>query len=232
MTVEQVARALARRWYVVAIGLACTAVLMVAAMGRPGVYTTQVDVVFLAPANPVGANVLESSQDSLIYFAAIVATEVNDGRRAPRLSSATATLYGTGVRDGYSVALPNTGGQWANNFSRPVLDVQVVGPSAEQVRDRLQVILTRIDDVAAAHEREAGAPPITWISTELAPATPVVSYVSGQPRRGAMAIGVLGLAVTVLAAVRFDRARARRARVAGVAGPDRMVEESSTVQGS
>jgi hypothetical protein len=217
MTVEQVVRALARRWYIVAVGLACIAMMMVGAMGRAGVYTTQVDVVFLAPANPVGANILESSQDSLIYFAAIVATEVNEGKRAPRLSSATATLFGTGVRDGYSVALPNTGGQWANNFSRPVLDVQVVGPSAEKVRDVLAAVLGKIDTVAADHERAAGAPPATWITTELAPATPAVSYVSGQPRRGAMAIGMLGFAATALAAVRLDRWRARRPGAAVVA---------------
>lgn len=212
LTIEEVSRLLLRRWYIVALGVLCTLLVAGSVLARDGIYTTQVDVVFLAPSEPPTGNALTISQESLIYFAAIVERDVNSGRTGPRMSSATASLYGQGVREGYSVSLPNTGGQWANNFSRPVLDVEVVGASPEQVRLNLEAVLTRIEDTVAERQLSAGARRATWVSTQVAPATPVIGYVPVQGKRAALALGLLGGIVTLVATIQTDEWQSRRRR--------------------
>ncbi len=211
MTLRDVLGVLLRRWRVVVIGLLCTVCAMGAVVGREGVYATQVDVILLAPIEPNRQNVFVGSLDSLINFTAIIERELNPGPRKPRLTSPTATLYGRGVRDGYSIEMPNTGGQWTNNFSRPVLNVQVVGPSEAEVRATLDSVIVTIDDTITARERAAGADPSRWVSVELAPTSPAIGYVPGEGKRAALAFGALGSAGTLLAAVQIDRWRSRRA---------------------
>lgn len=212
MTFAEVLGVIARQWRAVLVGLLCTVVTMGAVVGRDGVYATQVDVIFLTPLDRTNQNVLVGDLVSLINFAAIVEREMNAGEAAPRMSSPTATLYGRGVREGYSVELPNTGGQWGNNFSRPVLNVQVVGPSPAEVTSTFEEVVRQIEQVAAARERAAGAPPTTWVSLRLSPAKPVIGYVPGGGKRAALALGALGAAGTVIGAVHLDRWRARRDR--------------------
>ena len=49
--------------------------------------------------------------------------------------------------------MPNSGGQWARNFDRPVLNVQVIGPDEAQVRARLESVVAEISPV----DRNAGS---------------------------------------------------------------------------
>ena len=74
---------------------------------------------------------------------------------------------------------PQHGRAVGNNFSRPVLNVQVVGPSPAEVTATFEEVVRQIEQVAAARERAAGAPPTTWVSLRLSPAKPVIGYVPG-----------------------------------------------------
>lgn len=212
MTARDVIRMLGRRWLVVLVGLVCTALAMTWATGRVGVYATQIDVVFLVPSEPGKSNVLVDDVDPLITFARIIEIEVNAGRVVPRFSSPSATLYGAGVRDGYSVTMPNSGGQWTNYFQRPVLSVEVVGASEAEVRTNLGKAVATIDAAVSGRQRAAGLDPSIWIQTKNSPSTSVVTYIPGSPRRAALAIGLLGIALTGLSANVVDRLDARRGR--------------------
>lgn len=205
MTTAGLLAALRRRWYVVVLGAIATVLVTSSVIRVPGVYWTQVDVVFLPPSNPNAGNVLEGESEGLIHFAAVVDRAFNGEPHGARLSSASASLYGAGVRDGYSVALVDTGGQWRSAFSRPVLSVEVVGSDRDAVAADLDAIVARIDRIVVDQQKKRGTPTESWITTELAPSVPVIAYVSGSGTRALGGIGLLGAGLTLLAVGTLER---------------------------
>ena len=204
MTRSEFVSTMLRRWYFLLGGLLCT-FLAIGYFGvAPGVYSTQVDVVFLPPSEGVRGNPLEGRSDSLIYFAAIVEREVNDGANLTR-PSASATLYGSGIRSGYLVSLPNTGGQWRTNFGRPVLSVEVVDLDEANVTKVLNEQLAKVNDTVRRIQDEQGVAPENRIQTGLAPSVPVVTYVGGSRMRAALGITAIGIALSVLITIGLDR---------------------------
>jgi hypothetical protein len=214
MTTRQFAQILRRRWYVLALLLACTAAMIIALPRTPGLYWARVSVVFLPPVGPESVgNVLEGSDSSLVFFAAAVQRSV--GRTADEMpvSSAAATLYGTGVQEGYSVTLVNSGGQWRSNFNRPMLTLEVVGGSAKDVANAMDQLITRVQDTAVVMQRNAGARERSLIRTELSPEAPEISYVSGDRNRALTAALLLGVGISLASTLAADRVLGRRRRV-------------------
>jgi hypothetical protein len=212
-------RALRRRWYVVLAGLLVTLLVCASETRAHGVFWTQVDVVFLIPPSTHAPNTLEASSSSLISTAGIVAIRVNQGKRATPLSSANVSLVGEGIFDGRSVQLPNTGGQWADNFSRPVLDVQVTGATYAAVKAELAATLADIQSELDRLQIAAGADQFNRITTQSAPTTPEILVIPPQRRRAVAATLAVGTLLTLVGAVTVDgvlrrRSAARRQPVA------------------
>lgn len=205
MTATDVLGAIRRRWYVAVAGLLVVALACVGAQRAQGVFWTQVDVVFLVPQSARNPNSLEVTSQSLISTAGVVALRVNDGKKSSALSSSSVSLVGEGIRDGHSVRLPNAGGQWADNYTRPVLDVQVVGPSREAVHAELNVLLEQIQSTLDELQVSGGADEFNRITTQYAPTSPVVYFISTQAKRAMMAILLLGFLLTLAAVVGVDR---------------------------
>ena len=208
MALRNLVAVIVKRWYVLLIGIACTFLTVGLFSSAPGVYSTQVDVVFLPPTYPQRGNPLEGRSDSLIYFAAIIEREVNMAPNDVRSSGST-TLYGSGIRSGHQVILPDGGGQWQTSFGRQVLSVEVVDPSEEKVREMLDEQLARIRETVQKIQDDQGVVPRDQIRTALAPPEPVVTYVGGSPTRAAIGILLLGLTVSFLMTVIVDRLLAR-----------------------
>lgn len=204
MTSADVVAILLRRWYIVIAGLALTAGAIFAFAERPGVYSTQADVLFLAPKSANNPNPIEVSSESLIATAGLVSHIIGDRRATPPTASSEVTLTGKGVRKGYSIRLPNSGGQWVNSFDRPVLDVQVAGPSEAWVRATLAQQILAIDNALGSLQRNDGIAQENLISTSLTPQVAKVVYSRGDPKRAITAILILGTTLTVLAAVGFE----------------------------
>jgi hypothetical protein len=183
-----------------------------ASLRAPGVWWTQVDVVFLAPTSARYPNSLEVTSASLISTAGVVERRVNAGRVPTAVSSSSVSLVGEGIRDGYSVRLPNAGGQWAENFSRPVLDVQVVGASRDVVAARLDILLAKIQTTLDELQVSGGADKFNLIITESAPRVPVQTFVGPRNKRAAAGIGVLGSLITLATVVAVDRVIPARSR--------------------
>src|SRR6476646_8847765 len=116
MTLRDVWRGCARRWYVLALGL----LLTIGAVGyvnvAPGVYWSEARVVLLGPPSPARPNKLDSSSGSLIATAGVVEREMSSTRKSIPAISNDVTLVDQGVYDGEQVRMPNYGGQWATNF--------------------------------------------------------------------------------------------------------------------
>jgi hypothetical protein len=206
MTAGHLLRVLLRRWYVLLLAAILTAVV-VGLLGRvPGVYSTQVDLVFLPPNS---ANALGVTNDSLVQFAAVVEREFIGGRDDDPISTTGGTLYGQGVRVGWRVNLPNAGGQWNNNFNRPALSVEVVDATPARVDAVVQNLTERIQSVVRQVQDGQGVPRIRQVETLQSPSSAVVSYIDGNRTRASLAVALLGAVLGISATVAFDTLRVR-----------------------
>ncbi len=144
MTTGLLVMLLRRRWYVVLVCLFLTAGAMVGVHRRAGLYWAQVDVVFLAPKSPDFPNTIQQTSGSVIAMAGLVEAELNKGNR----DAGDRLRRGHPGRAGRARWLPHrvpsTGGQWAPNFDRPVIDLQVIGPDIGAVNRRLAHLIGRI----------------------------------------------------------------------------------------
>ncbi|WP_298459532.1 hypothetical protein [uncultured Cellulomonas sp.] len=215
MSLDELIRTAARRWYVVLPALAL-ALLWSGALLRPQpTYHAQMDLVMVLPGAAATDGISDARRESLVAFAGVVEREMNDGAPVTRLSSASASLFGAGVRQGSSVSVPNVGGQWTNSFTRPVLSVEAVDSTPEQVTARLAVAEARVETLVESLQAEQGAAPADRIQVVRVPQEPPVSYVgatkSGLVRAG-LALGLLSVGAALLLAVTVDRRIDRRVR--------------------
>lgn len=202
MTAVQLLRILGRRWYVLLLVAVITGVAILLIHRVPGVYWTQVDVVFLPPKT---ANALEDQNTSIVQFVAVIEREINGAGSATHAASSSGTLYGEGFRSGWQISLPNNGGQWQNNFNRPALSIEVVDSSPEKVAEVAASLSTRVARLVQRQQSEIGIAPGNHVTTIDSPSIPVVTYVQGSDARASIALAALGAVVGVLAAAVLDR---------------------------
>jgi hypothetical protein len=197
MTIWDLGVAMWRRWFVVVIGLGCTAAAVLLGGQHDGVYWSSTQVIFLAPASTLYPNSLKTVSDDIIVTAGIVAKRVNGTTSMPKMASPEVTLFGRGISNGYSVLLPDTGGQWAPNFAQQMLEVQVVGPDAEDVSQRRQVLVGRISQELSALQDDAGVAEVNRITVTLVPGGADVHYVAGRHVPAAIMTALLGVSMVV-----------------------------------
>ena len=214
MTIWDLPRAIRRNWPVALIGLLTSLCAGVWIAQRPGVYYEQTNVIFIMPATPDSGNALQNGSDNLIRTAGVVARLVTNDWSGPEPVSDSATLLGEGVRRGYSVRLPNAGGQWAYNFDKPQLDVEVVGTSPADVHATMTQVLARVNATLAGLQNSQGVRPSLQIETRLSPpaASASVQYVTGSRARAFAVTVVLELGLTLAAVFAMERWRLRRWR--------------------
>ncbi|PUB29944.1 hypothetical protein C8K30_102322 [Promicromonospora sp. AC04] len=209
MTLWDLVRLALRRWPVLVVGAVVTLGLAYATTLDDGVYFSRTQVVFLAPSSQAYPNALRTTSEDLIITAGVVAKAVAGPGKVTKYASPDATLVGEGVRDGWSVRLPDTGGQWATHFAEQVLYVEVVAATPEEVADRQNAIVARIATELSRLQRDAGVAPVNRISVTVAPESTVVHQVQGSRARSVGMTGVLGVCATFAVMVLLE-ARSRR----------------------
>ena len=231
MTPAQLSAVLRRRWYVIFAGLCCTGLAFWGLSQSAAVYAAQSDLVFLEPGLPGESRTLTGTgPQTLIDFTAIVERKVLAGAHTAKLASPTASLFGTGIREGTSIGMLDTGGQWLSSFSRPVLSVQVAAASPEKVSAEMDRVLAEVRAVSDALQSDAGAGPETWISVERAPEELII-FSFGKTRMGetkalaVLALTGFGLSCSAAAGIdahlaRRDGSRARHRGMARYPAPD------------
>jgi hypothetical protein len=137
-------------------------------------------------------NPLYGQYQDLVSFARIIEREFNDDSRPNRAVSRSATIYGMGVKNGYSVTLPNEGGQWQNSF-RPYLDIEVVSDDAEQTTAMLSDVVNDVLDLVSSSQREVGVSASNLIRAELAPSQPELVLVSSNRPRSLLSLVLLAV---------------------------------------
>lgn len=209
MTLWDLVRAALRRWTVLVAGALVTLGLMYSTTLDDGVFWSRMQVVFLAPPSAAYPNALRTTSEDLIITAGVVAKTVSGPDKVTKYASPDATLVGEGVRDGWSIRLPDTGGQWATHFAEQVLYVEVVAATAEEVEARQGEIIAQIVAELDRIQRDAGVAPVNDITVTVAPESTVVHQVRGSRARSVGMAGVLGVCAT-FAVIAVLEARARR----------------------
>ena len=209
MTLWDLVRAALRRWPIVVVGAMVTLLAAYCTTLDDGVYWSRTQVVFLAPASNAYPNSLRTTSEDIIITAGVVAKAVAGPDAVTKYASPDATLIGEGVRDGWSLRLPDTGGQWATNYSQQVLYVELVGETSQEVEDRQTLLVDRIASELRGFQQRAGVAPVNHITVTVAPESMVVHQVQGSRSRSVGMAGVLGVCATFAVVVLLET-RARR----------------------
>jgi hypothetical protein len=209
VTFWELVRALVRYWPIVLVGALCTVGVGTAAISRDGVYFTRTSIAFLAPSNVGYSNAIRTVRDDVIETAGIVAKRVTGPGKVSKFAAPEVTLVGLGVRDGWSLRLPDTGGQWATNFATQALTLDVVGPTREQVEAQRAEVIQRVRGELEQLQRDAGVPPKNRITTMAVEAT-VIHYAGGNRPRTLGMTALLGTAATFAVVFAVDRRRRQR----------------------
>jgi hypothetical protein len=197
MTLWDLIRSMLRRWPIVLVGAVLTLAIGYHAASDSGVYWARTKVIFLAPSSEMYPNSLETGSEDVIITAGLVAKEMMGPAETLKFTSPDANLIGSGVTDGWSVKLPDTGGQWAPNFADQWLDVEVVAASPEQVQLRMDELIAEIDRTLARLQRSHQVRAVNDISARAAPESGVIYRVIGSRIRVLAMTLALGVGATV-----------------------------------
>ncbi|MDL5352375.1 hypothetical protein [Microbacterium sp. zg-YB36] len=207
MTLWELLRALLRCWPIVLVGVLGTAVAAVAVMADKGAYFTRTEIVFLAPTSPSYPNALRTQSEDIIDMAGVVAKRLTGAGEVAKFASPDVTLVGLGLRSGWSVRLPDTGGQWAANFATQRLVLDIVAPTRDSVRTRQDELIGRVQQELSDLQREKGVDPVNDITALVAPETTIIFGVGGSRPRALGVTAVLGAVATIAAVLLFVRRR-------------------------
>ncbi|WP_199245802.1 hypothetical protein [Leifsonia sp. AG29] len=210
MTLWDFFRACLRRWPIVLVGLLCTVLAGYLAISDKGVYYTRTQLVFLAPSSTYYPNTLATQSEDIIDTAGVVAKRITGPGQQTKYASPDVTLIGIGIRDGWSLVVPDTGGQWGTNFESQILNLDIVAPDRATVERRQTDLIERVKKELDAIQREKHVAPINDITVTTAPRSTVIYHVGGsRPRALGMAL-VLGLGVTAGAVIAVEGISRRR----------------------
>jgi hypothetical protein len=199
-------RILLRRWPVVIAVLGLMIPVLFQAAEAKGVYWTRVNVVFLPPPGAAGGNPLRSDSQDLVQYAAVIERLALEETSDPPMVTNGASLYGTGIRNGYSVYLPNTGTQWQPSFPRAVVAIEVVAEDAASVSRLAEELAAKLDVASTRQQDALGVVRAAHITTELSPAAPDVTYHAARPASAVAALSFLALGLATAAAMLAEAA--------------------------
>jgi hypothetical protein len=221
-----------QRWVVVLVCGVLTGLLVFQVAHAKPVYLSQVRVVLLAPET-TRLNGLGATPQSLIALAGVVGRKVNGANAGPQVVSGGVTIVGEGVRKGYAVNQPNNGGQWANNFEDPVLDVQAVDATVAGSEAQMSLALDKVQAALTQIQDEQAVPQADRVRTTLSPSTPQVVEKKGSNIRAIGASAAIGVLVAGAVLAFLGPKKRRRGKGASASpAPATERDEQLTPQGS
>ncbi|WP_200826346.1 hypothetical protein [Microbacterium timonense] len=209
MTFWELLAALIRRWPILLVGALCTAAAGYAVIREDGVYFTRTEIVFLAPTSSMYPNALRTQSEDIIDLAGVVAKRLIGPGEVTKYAAPDVMLAGLGVRDGWSLGLPDTGGQWASNFASQELVLDIVAPTRERVEERQEDLVAQIMSELHELQSERGVDPVNEITAMVAPQTTIIHHIGGSRPRALGMTAVLGAGATIAVVILLEH-RSRR----------------------
>ncbi len=204
VTVRDVLHSCMRRWPFFLVGLLLTLGAVGYVQTAPGVYWARTKVILLGPPVDARPNKLDSSSAGLIATAGLIAREMNASRTFIPSTSPDVTIVDQGVYDGEVVRVPDYGGQWASNFTDPVLDIQASARDPRTVQQRVESMVAEAQSILQRRQHDAMVAPGNRITVAVSPVRVQVHYGGGDRRRGGAAALALGFCLSVAAATAVD----------------------------
>lgn len=188
------------------VGMVVTCPLLWHAVAGAPVYSTETRVTLVSDA--VSSD-LRRPPEGLIFVARLVSQRITP-RDPTRTPSDSVSLVGEGVRQGYTVTVPNAGNQWVRRHDRAELRVQAVAASEAEVQQLASTATRRIEEVLVELQEPFALPARETIrTTYVLSSTPVVLEGRGRPSRAVLTALILGAGATMATAVACDRRRGR-----------------------
>jgi len=211
MTFWELLAALLRRWPILLVGALCTALAGYAVVREDGVYFTRTEIVFLAPTSSVYPNALRTQSEDIIDLAGVVAKKLVGAGEVTKYAAPEVMLAGLGVRDGWSLGLPDTGGQWGSNFATQELVLDIVAPTRERVKERQDELVDQIMTELHELQSDRGVDPINEVTAIVAPQTTIIHHIGGSRPRALGMTAALGIGATVAVVILLEHRRRRAA---------------------
>jgi hypothetical protein len=181
-------------------------------------YLETVDVVLLRPA-VLGHNAYVKQSPSLVQLTGVVARAIEGGAGGAQVVSSGVTLANEGIKDGFSVEQPNSGGQWDDNFESPTLVVQAIAPTPSKAKANMAAALDAIDDALTRLQDDQDVASVDRVRVSLTPVKPQLYVEQGSSVRALAAtalVATIGFAalMAVLGPPRPPRAQQETVRPA------------------
>lgn len=216
-----------RQWVVTLLCVVMGAFGIAQARNVQTVYWGSTSVVIVAPylkgyLTPLGGDV--------IPLAGVVEKLLNSDRSAPPAVSPDASIIDRGIYDGVVADVPDYGGQWAENYTNPMIVVQASAPDPETVTRRIEEETARIDEILTTLQADAGVSAGAEATSLALPPTPVAVQATGVASRAflaAVALSILGILIIPFAADRLTAAYRRRRRPHTPASETQAAESNS-----
>lgn len=212
MSIWDVLTAARRAWWVMVIGVGVTMLFGVLVTHANGVYWASVKAVLVPVTTDV--NRIAQPGDTLIPLAGVLERRMNEGTEVVPATASDVTIIDQGIYDGSTVRIPDTGGQWAHNFTEPALVIQAAASSEKGVAQRMSALLQRLEHQLDDLQNAAGVAPANRVTIEPSTLQYSVQLARGHSGRAAAVTIGLGIGLTTGAAVAVDRVRRGRASAA------------------
>ena len=205
MSVWDVARAVRRQLVVLLVGLLATGWAALAVTHEEPVYWARVRAVLIAQGG--SRNWLVQPGESAIPLAGLLERRMNAEVDTVPTNSPDVTIIDRGITHGTVVFLPDRGGQWAHNFTEPIVVLEAAGPDEASVHVQMDELVRRLRAELTTLQRDllvSGSPRVGFSDATL---EYTVQAAAGRPKVGAVGVALVGATLSVLACVSVERLR-------------------------
>jgi hypothetical protein len=205
VTIWQWSAAMQRRWLVLLIGFLCMTCVVWAVHKRHVTFEACGSVVVGAPPSPVVPNLYNNNTGgSLVVATGLITDELQSPTVQQQLRAGGATAA-------YQAQVHNTGTTETPAYSEPEMDVCAYSQDPALALRTDNAALVEFGAILRGREEAALVPP-KYFLTENVLAAPGVTAEAGHSSQAYLAIGVIGLAVSITCAVWTDEYLGRRRR--------------------
>lgn len=228
MTSDDVAQALVRRWWVLLLALAATAVVLRGLAPAPAVYWARYDLNLVAPDRSGESYSRISAPPSVASLAGVLEVLLGGNDRGPQAATQSVPIFGLHNRTGVQVLAKDQGRQWSRDYVA-ALAVQIAEPTPEAVERQVETLADRARATLAEIQDEHGVPRAGQVTLEEPSAIETVRVYPAGTR--ALVGGVLlGVGLSLVLTVTVDRLLRRRRR--GVPAPGAVSDGSRPLVGA
>ncbi|WP_123271895.1 hypothetical protein [Flexivirga caeni] len=143
------------------------------------------------------SNGLAAGSADPIATAAALAILANRGQPVVRAASPDATLYGDGETSAVQAQVRNVGGQWVTSVPAPIIDVQVVEPTAARAQADLKAEMAKLNASLTELQDRFRVRPSNRMTLTFAPSAPTAEIQLPYKTRALAASALAGLMGTV-----------------------------------